>query len=1856
MAKLRPTTAAAELNEDWVTVHNPNAAQSPSPAIDPFQGPANDDEWDTVAVPDYYETPNGPARHVNGMLEGENFLAKFGDVDAKPVYRNPSAQQAAAPAAPAEPQSYLDALQQNFFRGTDVAGRGISDIMSGNLVSGIGKTALGGAGAIFSPLGATMEADQSPAATGNVLVDAILGAGRHASQNFTENANTANATKNVIAALGVDTPILQQRDELAARQYDSMRPWYEAPNVLQALTEFAGSAVGTVGGGAMDPVNSIGGAGPTLLKAFGKNAAAGGVGDAIGQIAARQRLKPEYDPTSETYNPETQGFETSGPAFKAREFSPVQTAVSTLTAGLLPAGIELAISPEARKELSDAVNSFVASFRAKRGDASKAPPTPEEVQEAMLSKDVKEILEANNATSSPKAEKFAARIEERRAAEAARAPAGSYDDIPLADVMKERDRQQALREGIAAGEIDKSYGVTPERVPQKLALHTARDGTMTPMIPDAGTEAGAQLRNGNFNLPAVIQRSVEDPEPTRMTPREIAIANKKMETPQTAEDATSRIFNGQETVTETAPPPRLVAGEGQLPRVPAAVEAQKQAGEAFTLAERQRERLKSSEAPAEVRDTQAAGLEKGTQPIKVVLDEGNPVKILDTFETEVNGKKVQMATVRRYDPRTDAFDGDSIEYPVQVTKLKQSNYTPEPRRAQDFETRAKGPRQPELPRQPTEGVKLEPKQTFRATEPDPNVKTDADGNPTDDPLFPAAGDGRSPLPQQPDPPPRRYSTAEEAVKDYRERQKNKRAEEAAREERAQGQYKGKQSSNTPKGQDADGRWHVDKDGYVLSDKGAPVKFDDHKQGGLWIVNRGQKLSPDQNFELANHPSGSGVTARETSRTAKADEFKGKKGMNEDAPKGQAGDRSESSFKKEAGVDDAPPKDAGPTKGLDGPREDAPDAEAPGRTDEEVQADEAPADKSEDVVKKHKEMRTKLWDDHAAATGDIGRYTSQLETATDAAQKSQLKAAIEGARTRRDEASQKIQQSYKDEKAEVAAAKEAPKEDEPFIVRSIGGLTPEESAGAWKRIKELVFGGKDEWANHFAENTKIFSTVAKPAEAAKRLWRGSTAITGAVFLSTDGRVRSLARQLKSKTLQEVADTFHAEAGGTRATSTTYEEAVAEKVTTAMNDLSEVLGPHMSKPEALDQIVRQIQSGQIANGTPMGDAAAAIRKMLKDELEYMRKAGVEVGEVKAGYFPREYEHMAVMSNSEGFKKKAAHEFRLEGLDAEAADEAAATLLNSILLGTDGVDAFNGGTGGSRANFTAGRVFGKGADNRMREFLIQDPTRVLANYFNRSARRAEAARRFGDKWEKWAEIERKIGEEAGPKDADAAISAARALAMTSTGMRSTAVNPHLVAASAWIRTMTTLALLSKVSISSLQELVMPGVRSGSLFESFKSVAKAGVEAALMTAGTKSSAIEFAEDLGIIYSHLGQSTQVARFFGDDPGSVFLQKANRNFFRNTGLEQLTNISRALAASSAQTFIRRMAKSMNSEFGKIHLRELGIPDAKMDSFVKWLSSIDGMRPDSSQLKMVGKKIDPNVQMYRTAVQRFVNQSIQNPTAATKPGWASHPLGAILFQLNSFNMAFGKNVLLRAAKRGKEALTNENLTAVERAQMLSQTVLPLVLLASVGVGISMKRDQIFRTKKVETAADKREIFDDFTVGDLREGVRQASRVGAFGGADPWVNFFTQARYGDSPLSALTGPSVGAVGDFISLVPELTLNNSPKNNKAERKAAKLVYDRIMEPAANLMLNTVMPPNLIGAAATQYLGTEDAREGFVSTIAGKDKSKRRPQRVSSNDTPSAPAPVQVASAEEPKKKNRSYAVTKDPSGRTIVEVLEG
>jgi len=492
---------------------------------------------------------------------------------------------------------------------------------------------------------------------------------------------------------------------------------------------------------------------------------------------------------------------------------------------------------------------------------------PEEVAEFEASPEVQEFMRANGIADSadPRVAVLQERVATRRAAEAdpverlrqgreapersdgqggsaiernRRAAAARQGEA----LDKEIEAQRAELQAVEDGQVDPAAANLPQRRPEPPPVIVPERAV------DPSVQSGVELR-GRSNLPAVVE-----PQPTRMSPDQIAHAAR-------AADA------GQPNRAET--PARMTAPEGRAPQTPDDIQGQREADEAFRLAERQRSRVAE-----DVRDTQPAGRPEGVGAREVFLDDDFPVEILERrFVPDDKGRSVQVAKVRRYDPRTGQPDADAVEYEVPVRQLRRSQYAPEPRRAQDFVERSQSPRDPEQPRMPDEGVTQEPRQTFRATEPDPSVRG-ADGpadevRPTRPPRdgepggFTPTGERvrRSPFPNQPEGPHpgrARPRNEEEILREFEARQRGETRREEARADDAK-------ASNRAKDADRDGRFVVDDRGYVASDRGGPVRFGDQRQAAKWILNVGHKKSPDQIFEIANHPSGKGFTVRERAR-------------------------------------------------------------------------------------------------------------------------------------------------------------------------------------------------------------------------------------------------------------------------------------------------------------------------------------------------------------------------------------------------------------------------------------------------------------------------------------------------------------------------------------------------------------------------------------------------------------------------------------------------------------------------------------------------------------------------------------------------------------------------------------------------------------------------------------------------------------------------------------------------------------------------------------------------------------------------------------------------------------------------------
>lgn len=738
------------------------------------------------------------------------------------------------------------------------------------------------------------------------------------------------------------------------------------------------------------------------------------------------------------------------------------------------------------------------------------------------------------------------------------------------------------------------------------------------------------------------------------------------------------------------------------------------------------------------------------------------------------------------------------------------------------------------------------------------------------------------------------------------------------------------------------------------------------------------------------------------------------------------------------------------------------------------------------------------------------------------------------------------------------------------------------------------GDAKTWTNKISELTKDIASLrsGRPGDQ-RNIVRKATSY---LFDSAAGDMRAAIRSAgDSATATAVMDKLHNMSGSGKATAETLHDAVRAKVNEALVQLHRLLGDDMIHDEAaMRQIANLVRNpGEIRAGTKIHDAANGIRKMLDETLKYMKAAGIDVGEVKGGYYPREFDLDAIVRSPQAFIDAVARAYRDSGMTPEAANMAAKELHDGMLYGeTDTV--FKTDRGASRAPFLKGRLFGKDVDqpgHPLNKFLLSDPALSLSKYMERAAKRAEIARRFGDNFANWPELTKKIREEGGG-DILQKLSEYVALDV---GLKNAGASPGVMRTSSILRTWGALSFLEKATLSSLTEFMVPALRSGNVLDMgrmFKNTMadlfnKAGNDAAARRS--------FAEDLGLLSGHISSSLASARFAGGEPIGRIESKVLDAFFKRTGLNQWTDATRVGASDNARVFVRRLAKEMSAgDSGKLtsrFLAELGVPSEQAKDFAKYvISKNDGM-PGVGDLN--GSMGD----LYRTAVRKFVSQSIMDPTHGSRPKWMSHPMGAVIGQLQAFNYAFYENVLKRNLRLGKEALTGADYTAIERAQLLAPTMmLPLVTAAAFAIGEA--RDAVF--------GDPKRRQDESTGEKVLKAVSRGTPIAPI---DQVMNYISSARYSRTATESFAGPALGTAARAVDAARDYFLKNSEKTNTQERRALRAAWDVVVEPTVNLALYGLpSAPALkaLGAVLTQVAGSSTAREAVIEPIAGPQKEK--------------------------------------------------
>lgn len=737
----------------------------------------------------------------------------------------------------------------------------------------------------------------------------------------------------------------------------------------------------------------------------------------------------------------------------------------------------------------------------------------------------------------------------------------------------------------------------------------------------------------------------------------------------------------------------------------------------------------------------------------------------------------------------------------------------------------------------------------------------------------------------------------------------------------------------------------------------------------------------------------------------------------------------------------------------------------------------------------------------------------------------------------------------------------------------------------------------EWKQNWETTTSLYSDGKSKRTNPLEVMRFAGNI---LFRSEDGLMASLTARYKSPTIQAIKDMLFAEGGVNRAIGTSYQEATERRIKTNLNKLGRILEPFGRGKESRDKISRivnlienpeKIKAGR----SQVDNAAIAISRLLTEERNYMLQSGLDVGLVEGGYFPAMYDTQAIIDDPAGFLDAAtvAYERTYKTISKAAARDMAEAWLHNIRLGDVFVSSKNNdftSFAGSapKPNSMKERVFTKEARDILRDkgYTITDPVTALQMHFARTAPKAEFNRRFSP--EQWAVMKERMIQEG----AAAAIPHVVKIIKSSTGNAGFDVHPMVRKVESYARLTSILEFLPRATIASLHESSMAAVSTGSARAAVRAFNTTFKE--LFHASSNDEIRAISEDIigtsGAIASNMLNEQRTGSYNDGE----FTRHIIQNFFKYTGLHQLTEAQRVASVESGQFMMRQLAadvakrgnKQKSAEF---FMQDLGIPHEEALGFANWIQNFTDGKPTRADLQNDGRYQE----LYKTALQRHVDRTIMNPNASMKPYLSKYPIVSLAYNLQSFVYAFSKNVLIRNARLTREA-TKGGYTVADRIALVKPAIMmtiPFLLAGAIGE----LRDELFKDPSAKPKdKDKWSILARF-----------ASRFQPWGAFDPYVNMVTSIRYQKDPATALVGPLGGSISTLFKAAVSYYNRNSDKTNTAERNLAKALYSVAIQPTFNA-LASLSPVPLAGAAAIQAISHPATREKFISEIAGEKEEK--------------------------------------------------
>jgi len=713
----------------------------------------------------------------------------------------------------------------------------------------------------------------------------------------------------------------------------------------------------------------------------------------------------------------------------------------------------------------------------------------------------------------------------------------------------------------------------------------------------------------------------------------------------------------------------------------------------------------------------------------------------------------------------------------------------------------------------------------------------------------------------------------------------------------------------------------------------------------------------------------------------------------------------------------------------------------------------------------------------------------------------------------------------------------------------------------------------------------------------------------------------------------------------AAKTDYNTDVSRQRGIFTNRLSLALGPILKDIKTMspaertrfnDLFVRAIE-GRLpkAVGGEVGKSVEAVKGILAEMHQYGIDAGLEIGKVSE-YFPRATNYDAVVADPEGFVNAAAKAYEMKwNREQQAASSGQTTMdlgteakpdfkekarawRDAILLGEEGIDfergIFDSGKSSNVENFQKERVFNPQEAEQFDAFREKDIPTLLSRYTGSLVRRAEVARRLGAKGEGWADAKKRMFEQGVSADD---IKELETALKSNLGVTSNQLSSNQ---NGWMdvnNLIVTAAYLRNTGLLNLVEPGAIGVRTGNALDTprimaqnllrVRNVVSRQSPAETKAAQTQIEAIygkghdiysALALEMGLTSVQDGISSPSVGFHGDEgfATSGKLRGAVDNIHRLYGIHATEVAKRETSLREGSRFIDKTLSWANGENGlqkafgltsdtrlaTDRLAELGINQADIPEFGKWVKEMRAMEPDA-QLQRILNRNDPMAAKYRNAIGIFSKQSVVQATSASKQiASKDTPLGRLFFQLSTYVNEWSSQQGRYLGEQAKNIVGKNGYSGTERL-MASGSFGAFALLSAGYYGLAELRKLINGHKEKQLKP-----------GDYPAWVKDSADAVMYTGiAGPGEMAWKMIERGQMPagvLGNIAGQSIKAAKEFA---------DNPDSNAKQKTAAKLAYRVGVVPVVNTALASVGGP--IPAAAAQVVAGSRTEKAFADTLAG-------------------------------------------------------